>query len=280
MNKENENTNDESDAPIVLPVVDRDDIPKEKPIHPHLPKPPCLMLMCSPIRTGKSTILSNIFLNDNFYGQDYFDAVHVLSPTIYADDTSRYLLKFAHCHDGYSDSVIDEIVNYQKSFKEKKDMPAVAICLDDCLGTIRREAKINHLSSKFRHWGIKMLIISSQKFRHVSPVIRTNATAVIVGCPFPNAQELDKIFEEYGDQFGGYDNIKLMYKICCPERYDFMFLNLSENPPLCYHNFTKLVAEGPKIVWHGDGQISEEIKNLNEINNNIDNNKENGIAKQ
>ena len=254
-------------VPVVLPVKDRDDVPPEKPVHPHLPSMPCLLLMCSPIRTGKSTILSNIFLNDNFYGQDYFDAVHVISPTIHADDTSRHLLKFANCYDGYNDGIIDDIINYQKSFKEKKDKPAIALCLDDCLGTIRREAKVNHLSSRFRHENIKMLIISSQKFRHVSPVIRTNATAVIVGCPFPNAQELDKIFEEYGDQFGGYENIKKMYAICCPKRYDFMFLNLSESPPLCYKCFTNLVAEGPKIVWNGDGtQESEELTNLKEIN--------------
>ena len=210
------------DIPKILPVNDREDMPKEKPLHINLPKPPCLMLLCSPIRTGKSTIISNLYLNDNFYG------------------------------------IIDDIVSYQNKF-EKKDMPAISICLDDCLGTIRREAKVNHLASRFRHYNIKLLMISSQKFRHVSPVIRTNATAVIVGSPFPNQQELDKVFEEYGDQFGGYEAIKKLYKMATPERYNFLFLNLAENPPEAYKNFETLLAKGTSIVTGSgnEGQVKE-----------------------
>jgi hypothetical protein len=257
-----------SAAPQILPVNDRDDLPPEKPLHPHLPQPPCLMLLCSPIRTGKSTIISNLYLNDNFYGQDYFDSVHILSPTIHNDDTSRFLLKAFDCYDGYSDQVIQDIIDHQKNYKEKKLMPPISICLDDCLGTIRREAKVNHLASRFRHYNIKLLMISSQKFRHVSPVIRTNATAVIVGSPFPNHQELDKVFEEYGDSYGGPDNLKKIYKLCCPERYNFMYLNLSENPPLAYRNFETLVAKGPTIISNVTAtasQPSAEIKELNDI---------------
>lgn len=246
------------DTPTILPVQDRDDLPKEKPLHENLPKPPCLLLMCSPIRTGKSTIISNLLLNDNFYGQDYFDAVHILSPTIHNDDTSRFLLKAFDCYDGYSDQVVDDIVSYQKKF-EKKDMPAISLILDDCLGTIRREAKVNHLASRFRHYNIKLLLISSQKFRHVSPVIRTNATAVIVGSPFPNMNELDKIFEEYGDQFGGYEAIKEIYKKATPNRYDFMFLNLAENPPLAYRNFETLLAKGNKLEINDSAVKDDEI---------------------
>tara|TARA_R110001592_G_scaffold86176_3_gene254411 strand:+ start:181 stop:987 length:807 start_codon:yes stop_codon:yes gene_type:complete len=242
-----QNIMENEDGPKIMPVQDRDDLPKEKPLHPNLPKPPVLMVLNSPIRTGKSTIISNIYLSDHFYGQDYFDQVHVLSPTIHNDDTSRFLLKFADCYDGYSDQVIDDIIAHQNKY-EKKDMPSISICLDDCLGTIRREAKINHLASRFRHYNIKLLMISSQKFRHVSPVIRTNATCVIVGSPYPNQQELDKIFFEYGDQFGGYDNIKKIYKMATPERYNFMMLNLAENPPLAYKNFETLIAKGPQII--------------------------------
>ena len=68
------------------------------------------------------------------------------------------------------------------------------------LGTIRREADINHLASRFRHYNIKMLLMSSQNYRAVSPVIRSNATNMIIGSPFPNMKELGKIAEEIGDQ--------------------------------------------------------------------------------
>ena len=79
--------------------------------------------------------------------------------------------------------------------------------------------------------------------------------------------KLDKVFEEYGDSFGGYDNIKKIYKICCPERYNFMFLNLAENPPLAFRNFETLVAKGVNIISGNEGEASDEIKKIEEINN-------------
>ena len=67
--------------PEILPVKSLPDT-DDRPLHPNLPKPPALLLMISPIRTGKSTIISNLLLNSNFFGQDYFDETIVFSPTI------------------------------------------------------------------------------------------------------------------------------------------------------------------------------------------------------
>ena len=41
---------------------------KVKPLHENLPQMPALVMMISPVKTGKSTIISNLLLNDNFYG--------------------------------------------------------------------------------------------------------------------------------------------------------------------------------------------------------------------
>jgi hypothetical protein len=51
-----------SSFPKILKVKDPPNEP-QKPLHPHLPQPPALLLMISPIRTGKSTIISNLLLN-------------------------------------------------------------------------------------------------------------------------------------------------------------------------------------------------------------------------
>lgn len=229
--------------PKVLKVQDP---PKEKqkPLHPFLPQPPALLLMISPIRTGKSTIISNLLLNSNFYGQDYFDEVMCISPTIYNDKTSRFLKKAFDCYDGYSDELIQGLINKQDGYENKEDRPEIAVILDDILGTIRREADINHLASRFRHYNIKLLLMSSQNYRAVSPVIRSNATNMIIGSPFPNMKELGKIAEEIGDQFGGYDNFLKIYYTATPEKYDFLYLDLQSNPPLAYHNFEKVIAQG------------------------------------
>lgn len=249
------------EGPQILPVQERTDLPPEKPLHPNLPKPPTLLTMISPVKTGKSTIISNLLLNDNFYGQDYFDEVRIISNTIHNDNTSRFLLKAFDCEDHYDDRMIDDIIKKQKSY-EKEDQPSMCVVLDDCLGSIRREAKVNHLSSRFRHYNIKLLIFSSQNFRNLSPVIRQNSTAVIIGSPFPNSKELLKIAEEYGDQFGGVNNFLKIYKLATPERYKFLYLDLSENPPLAYSSFDKKIAVGEKILVNDNGIDIDEENNI------------------
>ena len=74
----------------ILKVKDFDE-GKTKPLHPHLPQPPACVLMVSPVKTGKSTIISNLLLNPAFYGPDYFDDTFIISNTINNDLTSRFL---------------------------------------------------------------------------------------------------------------------------------------------------------------------------------------------
>ena len=247
------------DLPVVIPVVDPPrEISELPPIHPNLPQTEgfgggALCLLISPVRTGKSTIINNLLLNDKFFdAQTRFDTTTIISNTIANDITSRFLARAFDCHDQYSDSIIDGIVHKQKAYA-KEDQPEIALVLDDCLGTIRRESRINHLCSRYRHYNIKLLIVSSQNFRACSPIIRQNATNVIIGSPFPNQKELGKIAEEYGDNFGGADNWLKIYKLATPNRYNFLHMNFQANPPEAFMNFETLIAVGPNIV--GGGKI-------------------------
>ena len=261
-------------APQVIPV--RPPTPTKDPhpdVHPHLPQisgaggGACL-LMISPVKTGKSTIISNLLLNKDFYdAQERFDSTHVISNTIANDVTSRFLKKAFDCNDQYRDSIIDGIVDRQKSFEKKEDQPEIAIVVDDCLGSIKREGKINYLASRFRHFNIKLLIISAQNFRSCSPIIRQNATNVIVGSPFPNRKELGKIAEEYGDLFGGADNWIKLYKYACPERYKFIHMDLQENPPVMYSCFDEPIAIGEKVLVNLGG-IDTEVEKKDDLKEN------------
>ncbi len=82
--------------------------------------------MISPVKTGKSTIISNLFLNEDFYGQEFFDDVKIISNTIKNDVTSRFLNKAFEVYDFYSDEIIDGIVENQKKF-DKADQPNLAV---------------------------------------------------------------------------------------------------------------------------------------------------------
>tara|TARA_R100001594_G_scaffold18974_2_gene37095 strand:+ start:1111 stop:1938 length:828 start_codon:yes stop_codon:yes gene_type:complete len=250
-------------VPKIMPVVPPEDAGSDEhpAIHPHLPQIAgpgggALLLMISPVRTGKSTIISNLLLGDNEMGfydaQDRFQTTTIISNTIANDVTSRFLAKAFDTHDSYDDNIIDGIVSQQKSY-DKEDQPDIAVILDDCLGSIKREARINHLASRFRHFNIKLLIISSQNFRSCSPIIRQNATNVIVGSPFPNQKELGKMAEEYGDVFGGADNWLKIYQKATPDKYNFLHMDFQSNPPKAYRNFEELIAEGQNII----GEVPE-----------------------
>jgi len=256
-------------VPRILPVVPPEDAGNDgyPEIHPHLPQISgpgggALLLMISPVRTGKSTIISNLLLGDSDMGfydaQERFHTTTIISNTIANDITSRFLKKAFDTHDSYNDAIIDGIVAQQKSY-EKEEQPDIAVILDDCLGSIRREAKINHLASRFRHFNIRLLIISSQNFRSCSPIIRQNATNVLVGSPFPNQKELGKMAEEYGDVFGGADNWLKIYHKATPEKYNFLHMDFQSNPPKAYRNFEELIAEGPNIY----GEVPELDEDLN-----------------
>ena len=253
--------------PKIVPVKDPEKQPsRHSPIHPNLPQIDgfgggALLLMISPVRTGKSTIINSLLLGSKemgFYdGQERFDNVSIISNTVANDITSRFMRKAFDTYDSYDDSIIDGIVQRQKSY-EKEEQPEIALILDDCLGSIRREAKINHLCSRYRHFNIRLLIISSQNFRMCSPIIRQNATNVIVGSPFPNQKELGKMAEEYGDVFGGAENWLKIYKLATPNRYDFLHMSFQDNPPKAYHNFETLIAEGSKIIGSKDNFKSDD----------------------
>ena len=256
-------------VPRIMPVVPLEEKGNDgyPPIHPNLPQitgpggGACL-LMISPVRTGKSTIISNLLLGDSDMGfydaQERFHTTTIISNTIANDITSRFLKKAFDTYDSYSDAIIDGIVEQQKSY-EKEDQPDIAVVLDDCLGSIRREAKINHLASRFRHFNIRLLIISSQNFRSCSPIIRQNATNVLVGSPFPNQKELGKMAEEYGDVFGGADNWLKIYKKATPEKYCFLHMSFQDNPPRAYRCFEELIAEGPNIIGEAP-ELTEDEK--------------------
>ena len=249
----------DSIVPKILPVVEPDNV-CAMPHHDHLPSVGvgvpgggALLLMISPVKTGKSTIISNLMLNEDLYGQKFFDDGIIISNTIANDVTSRFIRQAYTTHDHYDDSIIDNLIERQKSF-DKEDQPEVALILDDCLGSIKRESKVNHLASRYRHFNIKLLVISSQKFRgSVSPIIRANATDVIIGSPFPNQKELQAVSEEYGDLFSGPDNWLRLYRKATPNKYDFCYMDLQSNPPRMFHNFETQIATG----GHQDNSMAD-----------------------
>ena len=191
------------------------------------------------MRSGKSNLLVNFFCNPQFY-KDRFDIVKIVSTTLGSDTKGKILSKHFDCQDHYEDGIIEEIKQSQSQYEEKKDRPTFALVLDDVLTKdFSKNNAVSFFSTRFRHY-IDMYIIATQTFRAVSGMIRNNATDVIIARQ-QNSKELEKIAEEYGDLVGGIDNFIDLYNKVHSEKYQMMYMKLSENPVQVYRNFSERI---------------------------------------
>ena len=240
----------EGKVPQIYPVKDP---PKEKPrkiTHPNLPELPCIMCLVMPTKSGKSTILSNLLLRDDFY-KDAMDNVTIMSNTIDQDITSRFLKKACDCYTGYDDNVLAGIIEQQKQF--------------DILGSVKRNSYLNHLVTRSRHYGVGLLAVSVQSFKAVGPTIRNNTNAFICG-NLQNMSELDKISQEFSGMFGGDEKFRKIYHKATEVRYDFLYLDLQSNPARAFKCFETQIAEGDRLLF-GEKPINKipDIKTEEEI---------------
>jgi hypothetical protein len=244
----------EAKPPQILPIVEP---PKGKPrkvCHPHLPELPTIMTITAPTKSGKSTILSNLMLREDFY-KGAFDNITIMSNTIDQDVTSRFLRKASDCYTGYDDNVLASIIEMQKSF-EDEDRPFIAMIFDDILGSVKRNSYLNHLVTRSRHYGVGLLAISVQSFKAVGPTIRNNTNSFIC-CNLQNLSELDKISAEYSGMFGGDEKFRKIYHKATEERYDFLYLDLQSNPARAFRNFEDQLANGDQLLF--EGQVHNNI---------------------
>ena len=244
----------EGSAPKIYPVKEP---PKEKPrkvTHPNLPELPCIMTLVMPTKSGKSTILSNLLLRDEFF-KGAMDNVTIMSNTVEQDVTSRFLRKACDCYTGYDDTILAGIVEQQKQFDDE-ERPFIGLVFDDILGSVKRNSYLNHLVTRSRHFGVGLLAVSVQSFKAVGPTIRNNTNAFICG-NLQNMSELEKISQEFSGMFGGDEKFRKIYHKATEQRYDFLFLDLQENPARAFRNFEDLLAEGDNLLF--EGQVENKI---------------------
>lgn len=228
-------------VPQILKVKDLKEDDRFSDIHDNLPKMPCLGLLIGSVRSGKSNLLVNFFMNEDFY-KGMFDTVTFISNTLHTDNKGVLLSKHFNCYDHYEDSMISGIMKEQAQYK-RDERPSYALILDDILTQdFSKSNAVSFFSTRFRHY-IDFYLISTQSFRAVSGMIRNNANSVFI-CRQQNKMELEKIAEEYGGMVGGKENFFKHYKNIHSSPYQVMYLDLQSNPARILRNFEEVVWEG------------------------------------
>lgn len=228
-------------APRVYKVKDPEPSLRFEDIHENLPSMPSLLLIIGSVRSAKSNLIVNLLCSPEMF-KDKFDIVKVVSTTLHSCHKGKIMDKYFDATSEYKDSIIEDIKTSQSQY-EATERPTYCLVLDDVLTQdFSKNNAVSFFATRFRHY-IDMFIIATQGFRAVSGLIRNNATDLII-TKQQNQKELTKIIEEYGSMFPSSDgagdgeaNLLNMYKEAHKERYSFLYLKLSENPPHAFIQF-------------------------------------------
>ena len=229
-------------APKVYKVKDPEKDNRFEDIHENLPSMPSLLLIIGSVRSAKSNLICNLLMSPEMF-LDKFDIVKVVSSTLHSCHKGKLLNKYFDATSEYSDQIIEDIKTSQSQY-EAIDRPTFCLVADDILTQdFSKNNALSFFATRFRHY-IDFFIIATQSFRAVSGLIRNNATDIII-TKQQNQKELMKIIEEYGSMFPSSDgsgdgeaNLLKMYQEAHKERYSFLYLKLSENPPHAFIQFT------------------------------------------
>ena len=236
-------------TPVVLKVRDPE-VPNRRELHENLMSLPSLTLIIASTKSGKSNYILNLLANDDFIGSNYFDKYMVISTTLGCDPKGALYEELFDCEDHYDDKMITDFIKSQKKYGSRDKMPYTCICLDDVLTPdFKKGNEVSLLGTRFRHFNVGLLILSIQHLKAISPILRSNATDIIV-FKVNNSKEYEKIKEEWSPLFGDEKTFDKIYDYAIGYApYSFLYLKLSENPAQAFRCHEEMIAKGSEILF-------------------------------
>jgi hypothetical protein len=231
-----------------------------------LPDIPFLLLIVGRVKSGKTIIINNLALSPRFYGND-FDNIIVISPTIYSDPVNKFLAEEAtFTFEQYSDDLIDQLIEV---IEEDESDNKFLLILDDIVGNVKFKRntskidKLTELATKYRHMGNGekegklSLMIATQQFKFISPIMRLNASGYIIG-GHQSPAELKAMSEEMAVfTKGNPKEFIKVYNKSKKEEYDFLYLSMKDMS--ARRNFGEILnndSEPAELEEHSEGKES------------------------
>ena len=206
-------------------------------------KLPIRGLVLGPGSSGKTTMLTRLIVDDQFYG-GAFSRVYWISPSATVDDSLDPLREYVKTiqnqetdptfHDEFDADFIKSILTKQKKIteylKEKKSKRRfnVLIVIDDHADNPaamhRAGGILETLYVRARHFGVST-IVSSQKLKLMSPTVRVNLTAAFIFKLRNHGDLLDGFIREYSAIIDA-KTLLLMYRKAVERPYGFLYVDL------------------------------------------------------
>lgn len=149
--------------------------------------------------SGKSTLLLNLMLKPQFYG-DYFDEVWHFSETAGIDSLAKQLkIPKKHQVSNFDEEKLKEILEKQRGKVEKggeANAPKICVIFDDCIHSQKflRSSICKEMSILARHFNIHTFFLS-QAFKQIPRSIRLSFNCIYVFAG--SASERNQIAEEF-----------------------------------------------------------------------------------
>lgn len=206
-----------------------------------------ILTLIAPPKSGKTNLLTNIFERKSLL-KDAFDEIYIFSTTaLNGDASAKYLIEDdrTSAFNEYTDAMLQKILDDQMEYDDE-DRPRIALIFDDFLSfpNVRKNSLMFNVASMYRHYGIKLLVYSSQIYRGLPPIVR-QSTDYFIMFANGNAREVEKIYEEIGSRYGSKKTFFNLLNEATKVKYNFLYLDLYNRPALAYRNFNHLLLEAP-----------------------------------
>ena len=249
----------------IVPVVSNTEAYGEAP-HPNLLRPPFSMLIIAPKGSGKTTVQINM---EQFY-EGAFDNRIVASPTLMIDDNWKAAFKNdvikpfnrRNVFKKYNDAKLNKIWKAIKKENKGKDNFAdklkTSFLFDDIVGQLprTRDNVCYKIARNHRHYGVSHTFIS-QEYTSLAPVIRKNATGIILFGTTDGA-EIKTIVEQQGG-FIGKNRFFRMWAHCISKPYGFLFINKDQKDK---HRYFCYFEEELKPMDFSNERVKDMIEEL------------------
>ena len=201
---------------------------------------PFRMLLCAKSGHGKSNLLTNILVNEQFGYTNLFegDDIHIFSPTIKQDAKMKIIINYydiedENLHTEYSDELIMSIYetmieDFEEDIRKKRIPSQKLFVLDDLSSSGAFQNRNNAISILFcnsRKFNVNLVLLS-QYYKSQLPSIRSNASAIF--CFNTNLQSLEAI-EADNNYLSNKKDFYKMFRDNVKTKFDFLCINYSND---------------------------------------------------